>query len=360
MFSNMTSSIIQPVFGYLSDRRDLRWLLPAGVGLAGLGVGLSGSAGGYWPVLLAVGLSGLGIAAYHPESSRMAHHISGDLKATGVAIFSVGGNAGFAFGPVMIAFLVSYFGPTGTRWAALPGAAMALVFVLLLPKLARFENRSREAAPQKYYLEMPPNDWLSQIKVIGLVTVRAAIQFGMLTFLPFYYVNHLGGDRSVTAYLLFVYLLSGAAGTIAGGALADRFGSRTVLFGSFGLMLPLQVLMLFTRGWALLPLLALSGFALVSTFSVALVLSQGYLPRNIALASGLTAGFSIGMGGAGVAALGWIADLWGIPATFKAMSVLPLIGLLIVATLPAPAIHRVKANPPPANGRPISPAQCPE
>ncbi len=344
MVSNITSSVIQPLFGYLSDRSTLRWLLPAGVFLAGFGVALAGNAGSYWLVLLSVAISGLGVAAYHPEASRTAHHIAGHLKATGVAIFSVGGNAGFAFGPVMIAFLVGTFGLAGTRYATILTAVMAAAFLILIPKLAGFELSERTAAGSKKTHELPPNDWLSQVKLIGLVTLRSAMQFGVMSFLPFYYVNHLGGDKSLTAYLLFVYLGFGALGTLAGGNLADRFGTRSVLYASFGLMLPLQISMLFAQGWLLVLLLAMAGFALVSTFTVALVMSQSYMPRNVALASGLTIGFSIGMGGVAVTALGAIADLWGIPATFKAMTILPVLGLLLIASLPTPALHRARAS----------------
>lgn len=338
MASNITSSVIQPIFGYLSDRSALRWLLPAGVFLAGFGIALSGNVGSYWLVLLSVAISGLGIAAYHPEASRTAHHIAGNLKATGVAIFSVGGNVGFAFGPVMVAFLVGSFGLAGTRYATILTSVMALAFVALIPKMASFELSER-AAGIRTAGELPPNDWSSEVKLIGLVTIRSAMQFGVMSFLPFYYVNHLGGDKSLTAYLLFVYLGSGALGTLAGGNLADRFGSRTVLYGSFGLMLPLQIAMLFAQGWLIVPVLALAGFALVSTFTVALVMSQSYMPRNVAMASGLTIGFSIGMGGVTVTALGAVADRWGIPATFQAMTVLPVIGLLLIASLPTPSIH---------------------
>src|ERR687885_2865376 len=96
----MSSSIIQPLFGHLSDGRSLPWLMPGGVAVAASGIALAGIAGHYALTFAVVVVSGLGVAAYHPEASRFANVVSGSRQATGMSLFSVGGNAGFAAGPI--------------------------------------------------------------------------------------------------------------------------------------------------------------------------------------------------------------------------------------------------------------------
>src|SRR5947209_4534696 len=99
--STVSSSLVQPLFGLWSDRRGAIWLLPLGVGLAGLGIALAADAPSYWSCLALVALSGIGVAAYHPEGSKFAAYASGRRRASGMSAFSVGGNLGFALGPIV-------------------------------------------------------------------------------------------------------------------------------------------------------------------------------------------------------------------------------------------------------------------
>src|SRR5207244_633060 len=104
--SAISSSVIQPIFGLLSDRRGALWLLPAGVAVAGIGIALAADAPSYWLVLLLVVVSGLGVAAFHPEGSKFAAYASGVRRASGMSAFSIGGNVGFALGPIAATPLV--------------------------------------------------------------------------------------------------------------------------------------------------------------------------------------------------------------------------------------------------------------
>src|SRR6476620_3971080 len=118
--SAVSSSIIQPLFGLWSDRRGAMWLLPAGVALAGIGIALAADAPSYWLVVLLVAVSGLGIAAYHPEGSKFASYVSGNRRASGMALFSLGGNIGYALGPIVATLLVIAFGLRGGLLLAIP------------------------------------------------------------------------------------------------------------------------------------------------------------------------------------------------------------------------------------------------
>ena len=70
--SNITSSVIQPLFGYLSDQKEKPFLLPVGCLAAGLGLSLLTIPDSYEVVLFLVTLTGLGVSSYHPEGFKTA------------------------------------------------------------------------------------------------------------------------------------------------------------------------------------------------------------------------------------------------------------------------------------------------
>src|SRR3954447_9174026 len=136
--ATISSSIVQPLFGHLSDGRSLPWLMPGGVTLAAAGIALAGVAGSYALTFGVVVLSGLGVAAYHPEASRFANYVAGERRATAMSFFSVGGNAGFALGPVLVTPLALAFGLGGTPLVAVVPAAVAVLIVRELGRLKGF------------------------------------------------------------------------------------------------------------------------------------------------------------------------------------------------------------------------------
>ncbi len=136
--SATSSSVVQPLFGLWSDRRGAPWLLPAGVAVAGIGIALAAVAPSYWLVLLLVVVSGLGVAAYHPEGSKFAAYASGEKRASGMSAFSIGGNIGYALGPIVTTPLVIWFGLRGGLLLALPCLAIAVALLVLLPFLGTF------------------------------------------------------------------------------------------------------------------------------------------------------------------------------------------------------------------------------
>ena len=336
---NITSSLIQPLFGYWSDRARQGWLVAAGPALAAAGLALTGYVDSYPGVLAAAALCGIGVALFHPEAARAARGVSGGQRATAMAVFSVGGNLGFALGPVVALALVRWFGFPGLAWILLPTALLAAALVAALPGMARLEDGARAAsrAPAS-----PPGrtNWLAEVLLIGVVGTRSWLQFGVLSLMPFLYLQKAGPTGVDTDVLLFVFLAAGALGTLVGGPLADRIGTRTVLIGSMAVLIPLHWALVHGPAWATLPLLAATGFALVATFSITLVLSQDFMPGYVAVASGLNTGFSIGLGGIGAAALGALADRWGLQPTLEAMTILPVLGLVLSWRVPVPERDR--------------------
>jgi MFS transporter, FSR family, fosmidomycin resistance protein len=329
--ATISSSVIQPAFGYVSDRLSLPWLMPLGPALGGLGIACVGFAPNYALTFAAVLLSGLGVAAFHPEGSRFANYVSGERRASGMSLFSVGGNVGFALGPVMVTPLVIAFGLHGTAFLLIPTWLMAAVMVHELPRLETFR---KDLVGGRVQAGDHHEAWGPFAILAGVIAVRSFVYFGMVTFIPLYYENVLHTSKALGSVALSAMLFGGAVGTLTGGPLADRFGRRTVLVGSMILIPPLVVAFLLSGPVLALLFAALAGAVTIATFAVTIVMGQEYLPGRLGVAAGVTIGLSIGLGGVGAPLLGILADSAGLRAVFETIAVLPFGALALSLALP--------------------------
>jgi MFS transporter, FSR family, fosmidomycin resistance protein len=229
----ISSSVVQPLFGLWSDRRGAVWLLPVGLAAGGIGIGLAAAAPAYSLVLLFVVISGLGTAAYHPEGSKFAAYASGDRRASGMSLFSIGGNLGYALGPIVATALVVAFGLTGGLLLALPCLVVAGALLLLLPFLNSFAPE-RGSGPLWSGEDRPRAIAL----LLAVIATRNVGWFALVTFVPLYEVS-LGHSEAHGNRLLSLMLLAGGIGTLFAGPLADRVGRRPVLLGSLLMTGPL-------------------------------------------------------------------------------------------------------------------------
>jgi MFS transporter, FSR family, fosmidomycin resistance protein len=329
--ATISSSVIQPLFGHVSDRLSLPWLMPLGPALGGLGVALAGFAPTYALTFAAVVLSGLGVAAFHPEGSRFANYVSGSRRASGMSLFSVGGNVGFALGPVLVTPLVLVFGLHGTAFVVIPTTLMALFLWHELPRLKMFRT---DVVGGRVRGREQPEQWRPFTVLAGVIALRSFVYFGMVTFIPLYYVADLHASKALGNAALSAMLLGGAAGTLIGGPLADRFGRRTVLIGSMLALPPLIVGFLLSGPVLAVAFAALAGAATIATFAVTIVMGQEFLPGRLGVAAGVTIGLSIGLGGVGAPLLGVVADAHGLKAVFELIAVLPVLALALTLALP--------------------------
>ena len=327
MTSNFTSSVLQPLFGFYSDKKEKAILLPLGVFCAGFGFSLIALPSSFIPVLCLVTLSGLGIAAYHPEGYKTAHFFTGERSVTGMSVFSVGGNLGFSVGPIVSIYLIQYLG--------LSSLPLMMTFSLLFTILI-VSYRKTIAIPADYSARKNADltvkirgAGLSLAILIGIVIMRTWTQMGLMTYIPFCYITHLKGDPLFAGKLVFTYLACGAVGTLAGAPFADRWGHRRFLRLSLFLATVVLPAMFFVKGPWLFLVLGIQGFLLVSTFSVTIVMAQKLLPHRLGVASGLMVGFAIGSGGIGVTLLGLVADNFGVPAALESIIVLPFFGFVL-------------------------------
>jgi FSR family fosmidomycin resistance protein-like MFS transporter len=339
--ATVSSSVIQPAFGLWSDARGALWLLPAGVALAGVGMGAAAVAPAYWIVFLSVLAAGVGVAAYHPEGSKFASYVSGAKRASGMAFFSVGGNVGFALGPILAAGFILAFGLEGAALVAVPALLVAGGLVLVLRYLAEF------APPADLSREVGSRDAEARglTMLLAVVGLRSVAHMGLFTFIPLWEKAQ-GHNASYGTWVLGGFLIAGAVGTLAGGRLADRFGRRRVLRWSFVVATPLILVYVLVGGPVGIAAVILAGAAVIGTFGVSLVMSQEYMPGRVGMASGLSIGLAIGLGGVAALTLGAVADAIDLRTAVLATAAGPGIALLVSLFLPpAPSRRRVEPAP---------------
>lgn len=331
LMQNITSSLTQPIFGYFSDRMSKTWIMPVGCVLCGLAMLAALLVSNYYLVLLFVALSGLGNAAFHPEGAKVVNSLSGSSAGKGVSMFSVWGSIGFASGSMFMAFLLSEGAGLLLYLFIVPFLICGATLVYVASNLPTAPARRSDGLRQ---LKGALN-W-SVIFLLGMVAARATISSGISAFVPLYYVSYLHGSTLYASTLLTVYMASGAVGTLLGGIMSDKYGSKMVMIYS---ILPLAFLMnefRFADGiWAFI-ILAVASILLSSTSTSSLVLIQKMMPGSVAMASGLNLGFSVGLGTMGVIVLGKVADLWSLPVIFNILAVLPLVALIFTCFVREP------------------------
>jgi FSR family fosmidomycin resistance protein-like MFS transporter len=326
----ITASLLQPLVGLYTDRRPQPYSLPFGMGSTMLGLITLAYAPNYPTLLAGSALLGVGSSIFHPESSRIARLASGGAHGLAQSLFQVGGNFGQALSPLLAALLIIPHGRGAVAWFAFA----ALLGMAILTALSRwYENRSgmRFAARR---LEVARSD-LSRNQVVKAIAVLIALIFSKyfyLASLTSYYIFYLMGRFQLSAQAaqlyLFVFLAAVAAGTIIGGPVGDRFGRKTVIWGSILGVLPFTLALPYVGLAATVALTVIIGLVLSSAFSAIVVYAQELMPGRVGAVSGLFYGLAFGMAGLGAAVLGLLADWTSIDFVYRLCAFLPLIGLL--------------------------------
>lgn len=314
----ITSSILQPVFGYLVDQRNQRWMVYVGTLWMAVLISFIGVID-YYPLMVVIAaLAGLGTAAFHPQASAMVSGVSGNRKGFFQACFTAAGNVGWALTPLMVVPFVQRYGLDLTPVYILPGVVVALLLWFFAP---RGLSKAKIAPPP--LLEVLRETWAELTKVVTVVAFRSLAYFGLIAFLPLY-LQSTNVSLVTSSKMLFVMLFAGAMGGITGGYFSDRIGRKAVIVISLLVASPLFYLFITTSGLLSYVWLALAGAALLASFSVTVVVAQEIISKNAAMASGLMLGFGVGIGGLGVGLFGIIAEQMGIAYTIHILIWLPL------------------------------------
>jgi FSR family fosmidomycin resistance protein-like MFS transporter len=319
------SSIVQPLFGLYADKTRSTTLVPVGFLVAAFGVVLAGMATEYWLTWLALALSGLGIAAYHPPAT-VAARAAGGASQKAMSIFSVGGTIGASFAPLLAALTISGDNLSRSYLLAIPAVMMAGIWFYSMSGA----SRRSEAANRHNTTSVvtAQNDWRAFGWLVAMVITWSIPYVITLSMVSLFITRDLSGTAFLGATALTCFTAAGAIGTLAGGAIADRLGRMTTIRIGYALM----PFMLAGLVFASTPIVAavftaLLGMTMFLPFSAMVTLSQDYLPRNPATASGITLGLAISVGGLTSPLFGMLSDAYGLSATFLA-----LLGVLCTAT----------------------------
>lgn len=331
--ATLLSSVAQPAFGWWTDRKSRRWMIPTGIATAAVGVSLAGLCSTYMLTWLVIALSGLGIAAFHPEAARAARQAAGNSNRA-MSVFALGGNVGFALGSLITTPVLLLLGLRGTALLVLPALLMVLVLVTRLgPVLDGPGGQSLSAA-----LPTGVDDWSAFLRLTAVVVVRAVLFFGLSSFLALYFIHGLGASTGVGGAALTAFLVAGAFGTLLGGWVADRYRPLFSIRIGFTLTIPAMVgLVVSTKPLLAMIFVVLTGIGVFMPFSMFVVLGQNYLPNRIGTASGVTVGLAVSIGGLFSPLLGWLADSTSLRFTLSTLIVLPLLALALSGLMHEPA-----------------------
>src|SRR5260370_20383031 len=127
-----SSSMMQPVYGYLSDRFHTYLFTALAPAVAALFISSLGLASGYWTLLAMVWLGGAGIASFHPQATANATLGVTTRRGRAMATFISAGTLGLALGPTFFSWMTGTLGLARTCWAALPGVLMSVLLLAFL------------------------------------------------------------------------------------------------------------------------------------------------------------------------------------------------------------------------------------
>ncbi|MFG3098364.1 MFS transporter [Streptomyces sp. NPDC048202] len=295
------------------------------------GIALSGS---YGLTLAFVAVSGVGVAAYHPESARLARLASGGSHSA-MSWFSLGGNIGFALAPVMVSLVIGHGSLRWTPLLALPALVGASLCVPVLGMLGR-----RQAGTAGTSAPTGEDDVSSFVRLSLAVVCRSVVFTGLSTFIALYARQRTGGGTTAGTVALFLLFLGGAVGSVLGGALAGRYDRVRVCRWSYLLSVAAVAGVLYVPGPAMFLCVALTSAGLYVPFSLQVTLGQDYLPSRVGTASGVTLGLTVSVGGLVSPLLGHLADTTSLRTALTPLTVLPALSALLFATLPEPAAPR--------------------
>ena len=327
MISNLVGSAVQPLIGYLSDKRSTTWAIPAGVLMAGSGIALTGFTSSFFGLCIAVVISCTGVSLFHPQAVKLVNYASdADNKARSIGIFSFGGSLGFSLGPMLVSTAILSVGMHGTAVFLALALVSSTIFFSQYKSMSELgAGRSRAGSGGG---AAGADDWRAFGRLCFVIFGRSIMMCGMNTFLALYWIHELGQTERAGSAALSVYYAMGAICTLLGGRLADRFGCRRMIRISLSFFIPAILLLVFTHnlylaGLLLLPIVA----SLYFSYSPMVVLGQQYLPNHVGFASGVTLGLAISIGGIMAPVLGMVADRFSLSAAFCAMAALAVVPL---------------------------------
>jgi FSR family fosmidomycin resistance protein-like MFS transporter len=331
---SIARSLVQPLFGLISDRLRKRIFVFWGPLFSAFFIGLIGWSPGYLSLAVFLFLAGLGISAFHPQATAVVGEETGQRRALGISIFVFGGALGFAMGPMTITWWVSLYGLGHVFVVGIPG----IIAVLLCGRFVTYSNRLTDGHRGGGRLLNDLKTFLRPLALLFTVVVATSvIRVGIASFMPLLLTGQ-GFSLPEVGLFLSACALLGSAGTVAGAMAADRWGRKRVMFFSMMVSVPLFQYYFIHPGRIGLILVIIGSAAMTSPYSLIVAIGQEAIPHRSGTVSALLMGFGWGIAGLIMTPMGIIAQNQGLSETLRWSAYLPLVAASAILLLPGQSL----------------------
>ena len=329
--SNAASAIIQPLFGWLGDKKPRPWLMAAGIFLAGIGMAGVGVLPNYPLIMASAMLSGIGVAMFHPEGGRLGNLTAGEQKGKGMSIFAVGGKLGFTFGPLVATAAITLWGLPGTLIFIIPSTLCAAILLSQNKALLSYSNPDKQSSDESLYQD----NWVGFGFVMGAISCRSIMYYAFLSFIPLFLVYNLGQEEAFASSVISLFALVCAVGTIASGWAGQLLGAKKLIIVSYACV-AIEVVIFAFNGSLIVALILIAFLALTCDISYpsAVAMGQSFVPHHVGMASGLSFGVMVCIGGLMTPVFGLIGDYFGLQVVMLCVTAIALLGIIITLFIP--------------------------
>lgn len=329
--SNAASAIIQPLFGWLGDKKPRPWLMAAGIFLAGIGMAGVGVLPNYPLIMASAMLSGIGVAMFHPEGGRLGNLTAGEQKGKGMSIFAVGGKLGFTFGPLVATAAITLWGLPGTLIFIIPSTLCAAILLSQNKALLSYSNPDKQSSDESLYQD----NWVGFGFVMGAISCRSIMYYAFLSFIPLFLVYNLGQEEAFASSVISLFALVCAVGTIASGWAGQLLGAKKLIIVSYACV-AIEVVIFAFNGSLIVALILIAFLALTCDISYpsAVAMGQSFVPHHLGMASGLSFGVMVCIGGLMTPVFGLIGDYFGLQVVMLCVTAIALLGIIITLFIP--------------------------
>ena len=329
--SNAASAIIQPLFGWLGDKKPRPWLMAAGIFLAGIGMAGVGVLPNYPLIMASAMLSGIGVAMFHPEGGRLGNLTAGEQKGKGMSIFAVGGKLGFTFGPLVATAAITLWGLPGTLIFIIPSTLCAAILLSQNKALLSYSNPDKQSSDDSLYQD----NWVGFGFVMGAISCRSIMYYAFLSFIPLFLVYNLGQEEAFASSVISLFALVCAVGTIASGWAGQLLGAKKLIIASYACV-AIEVVIFAFNGSLIVALILIALLALTCDISYpsAVAMGQSFVPHHLGMASGLSFGVMVCIGGLMTPVFGLIGDYFGLQVVMLCVTAIALLGIIITLFIP--------------------------
>ena len=326
--SNAASAIIQPLFGWLGDKKPRPWLMAAGIFLAGIGMAGVGVLPNYPLIMASAMLSGIGVAMFHPEGGRLGNLTAGEQKGKGMSIFAVGGKLGFTFGPLVATAAITLWGLPGTLIFIIPSTLCAAILLSQNKALLSYSNPDKQSSDDSLYQD----NWVGFGFVMGAISCRSIMYYA---FIPLFLVYNLGQEEAFASSVISLFALVCAVGTIASGWAGQLLGAKKLIIVSYACV-AIEVVIFAFNGSLIVALILIALLALTCDISYpsAVAMGQSFVPHHLGMASGLSFGVMVCIGGLMTPVFGLIGDYFGLQVVMLCVTAIALLGIIITLFIP--------------------------